>query len=219
VQGSLSGKKILLISDSHAAQLNMAMDVVRHRLNYVVTVLTASSCVTMPSFNFSNILISSQEACKLQIQKISSRLNELPIILLSGKWAYQLSAGNFQDQLKEFLELTQRQGIQAILFADIPKLFMHPARQDRLAKLNILMNIKLLKGGDDTNQAIQALVSQYSHAKWVDVSHSPLFETAPFYQGSLIYSDEYHLNEYGSKLYGDLLVSSNIEQIISGKRK
>ena len=219
VQGSLSGKKILLIGDSHAAQLNIAMDEVGHRLNYAVTVLTASSCVTIPSFNYSNIPASSQEACKIQIQEVSSRLNEFPIILLSGKWAYQLNTGNFQDQLKEFLELTQRQGKEVIVFADIPKLSMHPARLNRLARLDILTNIKLLKGGDDANQAIQALVSQYSHAKWVDVSHSPLFETAPFYQGSLIYSDEHHLNEYGSKLYGDLLVSSNIDQIISEKRR
>lgn len=219
VRGSASGKKILLIGDSHAAQLNIAMDGVGDRFNYAITVLTASSCVTIPSFNYSKIPISAQQACRLQMDEVKSKLREFPLVMLSAKWAYHIENGGFEDQLIKFLELTKLQGHQVIVFGDIPKLSTHPARAYRLAQLHILTSIRILDGGSEANKKIKALVEQYPHAQWMDFSQSPLFEDAPFYRANLIYGDEHHLNEYGSKLYGNLLINSNINQLIEERRK
>lgn len=219
VRGSALGKKILLIGDSHAAQLNIAMDGVGDQLNYAITVLTASSCVTIPSFDYSKIPLSSQQACRLQIEEVKSKLKEFPLIMLSAKWAYHFENGDFQNQLIQFLEFTKLQGHRVIVFGDIPKLSTHPARVYRLAQLHFLTSIQILDGGAEANKKLKALVEQYPHTQWVDISQSPLFEDAPFYRATLIYGDEHHLNEYGSRLYGDLLVKTNINQLIEERRK
>lgn len=48
----------------------------------------------------------------------------------------------------------------------------------------------------------------YQHVEYIDLSKLPLFDAAPMYQGQLIYHDEHHLNEIGSKIYGKQAASS-----------
>ena len=53
------------------------------------------------------------------------------------------------------------------------------------------------------NSTIHRPVERHANATFLDLSHTQIFATLPFYDGVLIYSDSHHLNEIGSRRYGE----------------
>jgi hypothetical protein len=57
------------------------------------------------------------------------------------------------------------------------------------------------------NHKIKEVADKYQHVGYIDLTKLPLFDAAPMYEGQLIYHDEHHLNEIGSRIYGEQAAS------------
>jgi hypothetical protein len=206
IRGKLSNPKILLIGDSHAAQLNLAAEVAGKSLEIGFEVLTASNCIPIPGFNFNRLDVWARKACENQIEVTSHKLIDAKNIILAGMWTYQLQDPAFSKVLNDFLRVAEKRRQNVWVLAQIPKLVRNPLRQIRLQHLGIASPMILGEDWVIANHKIASEVRRYSNVRWFDPYESHLFVTPPFDGDVFIYHDDHHLNEVGSIKYGDLLI-------------
>jgi hypothetical protein len=83
VRGNLLKNQILLIGDSHAAQLNLAADVAGETLGIGFEVITASSCVPLAGFKVKKLPEWAQEACIKQTEAVAKKLKTAKQVILN----------------------------------------------------------------------------------------------------------------------------------------
>jgi peptidoglycan/LPS O-acetylase OafA/YrhL len=193
----------LLVGDSHAAQLSLFFDVVGRANNFKVRTITGSSCVTIPGFDVHRIPEDSRRACSEQIQMALPHIEKASVITIAGMWQYHASSEEFWTSFESFLDSAAARHQSVIVFAQIPMLDGDPLRARRFAYLGITPFPSRKTGWANANCRMQKLVARYPSAQFFDLSASPIFSHAPAYEGSLIYFDGSHLNEFGATLYGE----------------
>ena len=206
LRGQTLNPKIVLIGDSHAAQLNLAAEVAGKSLEIGFEVLTASSCIPIPGFDIKKLDSWARQACENQIEVVSRKLVNTKNIALAGMWTYQLQDPNFSKVLNDFLQAAEKRHQNVWVLAQIPKLVRNPVRQIRFQHLGIASPMILGEDWKIANHKIANEVKRYSSIRWFDPIESSLFLTPPFDGDVFIYHDDHHLNELGSIKYGDLLI-------------
>jgi len=215
-KGSAIDHEVLIIGDSHAAQLNLAAEVASKSLDIGFEVLTASSCIPLPGFDLMKLEAWARKACENQIEVVSQKILSANKIILAGMWTYQLQDPKFIKVLNDFLKGAELRQQQVWVFAQIPKLTNNPMRQVRFQHLGITTPALVGLDWKVANDKIFNEVKSYSNIYWFDPSSYPLFATPPFFEMKLIYHDDHHLNEVGAKQYGDLLIG--LLQPVIGKK-
>jgi hypothetical protein len=205
-RGNMSNPQILLIGDSHAAQLNLAAEVAGKSLEIGLEALTASSCIPLPGFDIMKLDIWARQACENQIEVVSHKLLNTKNIILAGMWTYQLQDPTFSKVLNDFLQSAESRNQNVWVLAQIPKLVRNPGRQIRLQHLGIAFPMVLGEDWTIANHKIASEVNRYSNVRWFNPFDSSLFKTPPFDGDVFIYHDDHHLNELGSIKYGGLLI-------------
>jgi len=206
LRGDVSNPKILLIGDSHAAQLNLAAGVAGKSLGIGIEVLTASSCIPLAGFDIKKLDVWARDACENQIEVVSHKLTNAKNIILAGMWTYQLQDPTFSKVLNDFLQIAEKRHQNVWVLAQIPKLVRNPVRQIRLEYLGLAAPTILGEDWMIANHKLASEVKRYSNVRWFDPYDSGLFKTPPFDGDMFIYHDHHHLNEVGSIKYGDLLI-------------
>lgn len=206
-KGVVANPKFLLIGDSHAAQLNLAVEVAGEALGVGIEVISASSCVPLPNFNYMKLESRARAACESQIQVVSNKLLSAKNIVLAGMWTYQFQDPEFSKVLSDFLQSAKERQQKVWVLAQVPKLVRNPARQARFKQLGIDAPVAVGQDWRDANIELAQLVKRYDNVRWFDPADSKLFMTPPFANNELIYHDDHHLNEIGATQYGDLLAS------------
>lgn len=202
-RGDPAGKPILMIGDSHAAQLNIGMERFGKSRHWYIHVLTASSCVPIPAFNYRKLPIWAQEPCQRQIAEVSKLSSDYDQIIVGGMWRYQLEDPDFLRQLARFFSQTAQHQQKVIVLGDNPEFASEPLRLYRLRQLGLVQPNITHKDNQQANARIHALALQFSNVHWLDPSQFPFLQSAPFDEhGRLIYADSHHLNENGSSQYG-----------------
>jgi hypothetical protein len=205
VRGNLLKNQILLIGDSHAAQLNLATDVAGEALGIGFEVISASSCVPLADFNVKKLPEWAQEACIKQIEVVAKKLKTAKYVILAGMWSYQFQDLTFPGGLISFVETSLANGQQVGILAQIPKLTHNPRRLSRLRYLGVNLPTQLNEDWAKANSGLIELLNKYPRIEIYEPSHSELLAKSPFYKQTLIYHDEHHLNEIGATYYGLLL--------------
>ena len=201
----VSANRVMLVGDSHAAQLNLAADIFGKNLGVAVDVITASSCMPLDSFEVIKIPIYSQEACAKQTQELRLRLADSKKIILAGMWSSYFSMTDSPIFLKKFFETSSERGQEVWVLAQVPKLARYPGRIHRISEWGIDLNNPLDSDWKIANIKLKNLAKQYKNVHFVDMSHERMFASVPFDRGILIYHDDHHLNEFGAKFYGAVL--------------
>ncbi len=192
--------EILLIGDSHAAQLNIFADLVGKATKTKIRVITASSCVTIPTFDMDGLPDWSKPACELQIKEVEKHLMYVNTIILAGMWQHHAQRPLFLKALHDFLSKNKK---PVIVLAQVPMLNQNIQRSLRLQKFGISNNITLDPLWHSSNLKIQEITEQFDNAKFIDISRWELFSNPPFYKDDIIYKDNNHLNEVGSRKLGE----------------
>ena len=109
------------------------------------------------------------------------------------------------DALDVFLADAQKKGLDVIVLAQIPMIKSNPVRLQRFDALNLPTKTSLDQGWRSSNQVIRKVTENYSNTTFIDFSDASFFDKAPFYKNELIYQDTHHLNEVGSKKYGNFV--------------
>lgn len=195
---------VLVIGDSHAAQLNYFFDEIGKYNKIAYRVLTASSCVTIPGFDSERIPQWGQEPCKNQITKVMDYYKQTETIIIAGMWSYQTESKLFLKCFEEFLNKAKKDNKKIIVMAQIPVLNYNMQRAFRYQSLGLPVTVGKAKDWFKGNDIIKNITVKFSNADFLDLTETGFFLEAPFYKEILIYHDSHHLNEYGAKAYGEL---------------
>jgi len=202
--GDRSNTKILVLGDSHAAMLNLFFDTAGEELGITARILTASSCVTIPGFDYQRIADWAQEPCRQQIDFVKKNyLDQASVILLAASWSGHFQSEDFMKAFTNFLEKRGTDGRQKILLlSQVPRFEKHPLRARRFASLGIPTELPKDDCYIEANSKLEELADRYPRVQYVDLTKLFVFDSAPLFKGTLIYHDEHHLNEYGAEVYG-----------------
>ncbi|WP_350613025.1 acyltransferase family protein [Pseudomonas sp. HY7a-MNA-CIBAN-0227] len=204
IRGKRSEKKpLLLLGDSHGAQLNYFFDVVGNADGLAVRVITGSSCVTIPGFDLEKLPDWAQVECKAQIESAEKYIESSDVLIIAGMWQYQTQSPKFIEALTRFLNEDRLRTKKVFVIAQIPMFSSDFVRVNRFQNLGFSGSLEQTDDWKKANKKIEELVSIFPHVKYLNFSDYTFFTDAPFYNGVLMYSDSHHLNEIGSRLYGE----------------
>lgn len=203
-RGSAIAKKtVLVIGDSHAAQLNLALDRIGSLESIRFKVVTGSSCMPIQGFKIENIPEYSRAACKDQVNYIAKNLNKYQDVVIAGKWSYLLKNDYFVPAFLDFIKDLRKRNVRVVVISQIPMFKKDVQRQSRLSGLGFLQNY----GQDETvilsNNILKSAIANIKGAVFLNVDGLPMFKDAPYFKGRLMYSDSHHLNELGSFEFGE----------------
>jgi hypothetical protein len=193
---------VLVLGDSHAAQLNEFFDVAGKQDKFSARVITASNCVPLPDFDVKSIPDYSQADCRSQIAALVPYVADSQLIVIAGMWQWHVSHPDFIFALSRFLEQETQRNVRVIVLAQVPMFDINLLRLRRFSVLGLPLGITKNTEWVGANNTIASIVGQYKGAEFVDFSHSKFFADAPLNDGRLIYLDNHHLNELGARAYG-----------------
>lgn len=200
-----SDETVLLIGDSHAAQLNRFADMAGAELGIRFVVVSASSCVPIEGFDVERLPERARAACRSQIAAVTEMLPQFARVLMAGKWTFQSESPAFRTALAAFMEEQELAGRSVLVLAQLAELDRDPRRVDRLRHLGLTFSAHPTPETSAANKAISELVASSGAGRFLDLSRAPLFGSLPYTggdRGRLIYMDTHHLNERGSAAYG-----------------
>lgn len=202
LQGDLaSDKEVLVLGDSHAAMLNLFFDQLGKELGFKARIITASSCVTIPGFDYKRIAEWAHKSCLDQIAQAQKYLPSAKMVFLAASWNWQLASDDFKKILNAFLATQSRAGSKTYILEQEPLLTSNPLRTLRFKELGLLPINDIDPAYRKTNSMLQGLAANYPNVTSLNFESTGFFEQAPFADGILLYLDEHHLNETGAKLY------------------
>lgn len=193
-----SDKEVLVLGDSHAAMLNHFFDYLGKELNFKARIITASSCVTIPGFDYQRIAEWAHKSCLSQIEEAKRYIKDAEIIFLAASWNWQLESKVFKSGLNQFLNDT---AAKKYILSQEPLLNRNPLRNYRFVNLGLGDKAEVNKDYLRTNLLLKNLAEHNSLSYYLELHTLPMFKAPPYYNGAFIYYDEHHLNEVGVKEY------------------
>jgi hypothetical protein len=219
LKGDLNSyKEVLVLGDSHAAMLNHFFEELGKELGFKARIITASSCVTIPGFDYQRIAEWAQKACLKQIEHSKKHLLAADTVFLAASWNFQLASNDFQHALVAFLTTQSQAGAQVFILEQEPLLSKNPLRAMRFRALGLAPKVGIDLSYVQANATLQRLIARLPGVSSLNFEITGVFANAPFSDGILIYMDEDHLNEIGAKRYA-AAVSSLFEYIIIDMKK
>ncbi|MEW5624800.1 acyltransferase family protein [Pseudomonas putida] len=193
---------VLVIGDSHAAQLNYFFDQVGTRQGVAYRVLTASSCVPIPGFDVERLPAWAHAACRAQIEAVSHELPNFDQLIIAGMWQYQMQSQAFAKTLGDFLYDSVKGHKRVLVLAQVPMFETDVQRVRRFTELGLPAPLAFNRQWQAANQQVKEIVQRTPGVRFLDFSNSEFFASAPYQHGTLIYRDRHHLNEVGANRYG-----------------
>ena len=193
---------VLVIGDSHAAQLNYFFDEVGKRQGTAYRVLTASSCVPIPGFDVERLPAWAHAPCRAQIEAVSRELPNVDQIIIAGMWQYQMQSQAFAKAFAEFLSDSIKAHKRVLVLAQVPMFETDVQRVRRFTEIGLAAPLEFNREWQATNQQVREITQRMHGVQFLDFSDSEFFGSAPYQQGTLIYRDRHHLNEVGAIRYG-----------------
>lgn len=196
-----SDKEVLVLGDSHAAMLNHFFDYLGKELNFKARIITASSCVTIPGFDYQRIEEWAHKPCLSQTEEAKKYLENSKAIFLAASWAWQFESEKNKTSVADFVKNVQQ---PVYIISQEPLLKKHPVRSLRFEYIGLPSKPMTIDPAYmKANKILVDIVGESKTAKFLGLSALPLFKTAPIYGGELMYLDEHHLNEIGAIEYAN----------------
>lgn len=201
LRGDLSSdREVLVLGDSHAAMLNNFFDFLGKRIGFKARIITASSCMTIPSFDYPRIPEWAQESCLNQIKYAKSFISKNKIIFIGGMWSYHFTFPTFEKSLSEFIREYEKE--HSIYFLpQIPLLENNIERLKRFNKLGFDKKPIIDNNYVVANELLTNIISLYPKVSIVDAK---IDVSSWLTFSSLNYSDKSHLNEVGAYEYAKM---------------
>lgn len=206
-----SNKEVLVLGDSHAAMLNHFFDYLGKELGFKARIITASSCVTIPGFNYQRIEEWAHQPCLNQIEEAKKYLDKADTIFIAAFWNRQLVSEKFKQALDSFLQSTPQAKIYII--SQEPLLKHHPMRNYRFGYLGVGKKANLDLNYLKTNAWLKEQVQ--SNVNYLELNTLPIFNQAPIWNNQTMYYDEHHLNEIGVLEYAKQALPIISQEVIN----
>lgn len=207
-----SDKEVLVLGDSHAAMLNHFFDYLGKELGFKARVITASSCVTIPGFDYERIPEWAQASCTSQIEVVENLIKQARIIIVAGMWSFHAESNKFREAYRAFLD---KNPTQKFIFPQVPEISLSANKAERFKEIGLESSVGIKADYQVANTVIGELTENRKGSIYMRLNGDDFFEKAPFYRGTLIYSDTHHLNEVGALAYAVSLKKQVRERIVS----
>lgn len=215
LQGDLnSDKEVLVLGDSHAAMLNLFFDQLGKELGFKARIITASSCVTIPGFDYQRIAEWARKPCLEQIEHAKAYLPGVKYVFLAASWNWQFGSDDFKNALDVFLSRQSQARSKTYILEQEPLLSKNPLRAIRIKALGLDPKIEIDPAYRHANAILQDLATRHSGVVSMNFESTGIFSEAPFSKGVPIYLDEHHLNEEDAKRYA-VVARSAFKSIIN----
>jgi len=207
LRGDLSSdKEVLVLGDSHAAMLNHFFDYIGKERGFKARMITASSCVTIPGFDYERIAEWAHKPCIEQIEVARVHIKNTDVIYLAGVWNWQTRSKAFNEALEQFLKSNQDKKIK--ILSQVPRFNRDVNRARRFSSIGLLGEIQRDPSYRAANKRLEKIANQYRNIESKRLDQVSLFDNAPYYRKSLMYKDEHHINEKGALLYAQAVTDS-----------
>lgn len=194
---------IFLTGNSHALTIKPYLDLIGHKNNFSFTTITNDSYPPIEGIDKDEVFASENYSLfgyKSYLELIRSTKKVMKrseiIILQSSSWCSLPSIFKALETLIK--EKDKRQ--QIIILGTYPALkkcdFMRKERD--YVKRGRKVEVEII----DSNKgraSILKLVNKYDNVYYFDLSKSKIFKNAPFYNDTIMYYNENHINKYGSR--------------------
>ena len=198
-----AGKHVLVMGDSHAAQLNLFTDEIGRKDGIRFTVISSSSCVPIRGKTLDSLDQGVSEPCRRQKEAIEDSIYDYDAIIVAGRWLTHGANDSFVEDFRSFLKARNDSGQPILVLGQVPELSNNPQRLYRFSELGFVKEPEVrLDGWLEGNQNIEKITKEFRNVDFISLANSAVFDTAPFFEGSSLYFDVHHLNEYGSKMLG-----------------
>jgi len=210
-----SDKEVLVLGDSHAAMLNHFFDYLGKELNFKAQVITASSCVTIPKFDYKRLPSWGQRDCTDQIAEAKREIVKADVVFLAACWSCHFKSDEFIVAINNFLDTTKKNNVKVFIMPQEPLLNKSPLRNYRFKQLNLEMTVSKDSKYLLANDRLKDIAENFLNVHVVKNDTGEFFNNAPFYENELTYFDKHHLNEVGSKLYaGEIIKNKELIEIL-----
>lgn len=196
-----SDREILVLGDSHAAMLNLFFDYLGKELGFKARIVTASSCVTIPNFDYIELVEWARAPCQSQIAYAKEILPKASEVIIAASWNWQFQRVSFQKALHDFLQSGVSNESKIYFLSQVPLLKSNPQRRKRFLELGFHVDNGIDPDYKRTNSMLGRMVEAFPNVTYLDFGDVSLFDDAPYYNGKLMYFDKDHLNEVGAMVY------------------
>ncbi|KEX93711.1 hypothetical protein HA62_11885, partial [Pseudomonas putida] len=138
-----SNRTLLMLGDSHGAQLNNFADIVGKSIHAKIKIITSSSCVTIPDFDIDRIIEGARQPCIGQIKEGEKYTTDADAIIIAGMWQYHAPSKRFMQGLDDFLEEASTRNQQVLVLAQVPMLSTNPQRVYRANSIGLHFTVSL----------------------------------------------------------------------------
>lgn len=186
--------RIVLLGDSHGSVMTGFFDKVGKKNSFNFSYCTINSVVPLEGVNDSLI----DSAYKKQYYDAVPISNDLitksRIVFIVKHW--QGNNAYFKDVLQIVInKLTPNQHL--VIVSDFPNLDKNPVRQYRsIVKTKKFIPKKIIFPA--LPNGVQKLIHTHDNVHYLDLKNEEFFKNAPYYNDTLMYYDESHINHYGS---------------------
>jgi len=194
-----SNTEVLVLGDSHAAMLNHFFDYLGKELGFKARIITASSCVTIPGFNYQRIEEWAHKPCLSQIEEAKKYLDKADTVFLAASWDNNLKHKAFETAFDKLIQNNPSTSFKII--PQEPRLSRSPLRARRFDYLGFNYTIEVNPSYQNANEILEYKAKQHGNLSLLNLTSLKIFETPPFYDGEMVYYDEHHINEVSSKTY------------------
>lgn len=192
-----SDKEVLVLGDSHAAMLNLFFDQLGKELGFKARIITASSCVTIPGFDYQRIAEWAHNSCLAQIEYAKPYIEKAETIFLAAFWSWHFKSKEFKNILRNFIESNKA---KKYLISQEPLLMANPMRSYRFSTPHFPPNSEINPEYINANNKLKR-ISYNGKISYLNFQDFSVFKSIPLYEGKIIYYDEHHLNEIGMEQY------------------
>lgn len=185
---------ILVIGDSHATVMSGFLDKVGKQNNFNFSTLSINSVVPLEGIPDSLVPQPYKKEYNESVPIANQWISKSKIIIVVKHW-YSDSYGFASVLQKLVKKINKDQHI--ILVSDFPILPSNPVRIFRsVLQPNDFkpLTIKFPK----MPNGVQQIINENRNVHYVNLRNETFFKNAPFYNDTLMYYDEGHLNHYGS---------------------
>lgn len=205
-----TGKKILLLGDSHGLTFKPYLDTLGKKHGFSFRTITNDTYPAIPNIDYKEIFepnrLSVYKNLEPHIEKEIARA-DLVIVFFAKEGI------RWKDAIdKTISSLDSNQKIMFV--SDYPSVDRNPVRatkgfirnKDDVKKYKIIYT--------PTSPEVKAVISKYPNAEYVDMSEfKDFFKDAPFYKDTLMYYDATHLNRFGVIHYSEYSGNKILETI------
>ena len=189
--------KILLIGDSHAMVMSGFLDIVGQKNDFNFSTLAINNVVPLEGIEARFVPSSYKKEYLEAIPIANDLISKSRIIVLVKNWSGETAY--FRSVVQKLIAKL-RTNQHLILISDYPKLDENPVRKYRSVVKKTGFRLEKIKF-PIMPYGVQEIIDKNPNVHYLDIKNKQFFKNAPYYNDTLMYYDEGHLNHFGSVQY------------------